>query len=79
MTMDAHPSQCRLILAELIRRHGQWVPMPELVAASGAYAVHSRISNLRAYGLQIETKIEGCRPRKSFYRLVSPLQEVMPL
>ena len=67
-------TQNAAILAELVRRHGQWVAMPDLAAAAGCYAVHSRISDLRAEGHQIETKVEGARPRKSFYRLTSPVQ-----
>lgn len=74
-----NPTQNQLVLAELVRRHGQWVPMPELAAASGAYAVHSRISDLRAAGLEIEVKVGGVRPRHSFYRLVSAVQEHLPL
>lgn len=72
-------TQNALILRELVRQHGRWVPMPELAAAAGAYAVHSRVSDLRAQGNEIEVKIEGTRPRRSFYRLVSPVQEEMTL
>lgn len=67
-------TQNEAVLAELSKHHGEWVPMPQLAQASGAYAVHSRISDLRADGHLIETKVEGTRPRKSFYRLVSPIQ-----
>lgn len=50
--------------------------MPELAAASGAYAVHSRVSDLRADGHQIEVRVEGTRPRRSYYRLVGrPVQQ----
>jgi len=51
-----HPSpkvketQCSVILARLKRARGRWVPMPELARVSGAYAVHSRISDLRERG-----------------------------
>lgn len=74
---DFSPTQCSLILAELTRRHGQWVSMPELAEVSGAYAVHSRISDLRADGYLIDVRQEGSRPRKSFYRLTSPLQKAL--
>lgn len=67
-------TQAQIILRELMLRHNQWVPMPELAAVSGAYAVHSRISDLRKAGHVIETREEGQRPRKSFYRLTSPVQ-----
>lgn len=67
-------TQNALILEALSRKHGQWVAMPELAAAANCYAVHSRISDLRAAGHVIETRAEGARPRKSFYRLISPIQ-----
>jgi hypothetical protein len=51
-------SQCELILARLALTPGQWVPMPELAEHSGAYAVHSRISDLRKNGHNIEHKNE---------------------
>lgn len=31
-------TQNEAVLAELMKRHGEWVPMPQLAAASGAYA-----------------------------------------
>jgi hypothetical protein len=65
-----NPTQCELILRELLAHAGEWVPMPQLSRASGAYAVHSRISNLRERGFKIETHVEGQRPKKSSYRLV---------
>ena len=78
------PTQVERILAVLTQRHGQWVPMPELARESGAYAVHSRISDLRKDGWVIETKIERVRGRRtqaSYYRLLTPVprQEVLPL
>lgn len=69
------PTQVSLILRELARRHGQWVPMPDLSEVSGAYAVHSRIADLRQSGHVIEVRVEGTRPRRSYYRLTSPIQE----
>lgn len=46
--------------------------MYELFALSGAYAVHSRISDLRKCGCRIECKIVGRGDGKtiSFYRLM---------
>ncbi len=64
------PTQNELVLAELQRRQGEWVEMPRLCAVSGSLNVHSRISNLRDAGHQIEWKWEGHRPRRSFYRLI---------
>ncbi len=73
-TRDAHkPTQCALILTALQQRVGQWVPMPELVAICGGYAVHSRISDLRSAGHRIEHKNEWQGKQcHSFYRLVGP-------
>lgn len=57
--MTTHPnratgeSQCDAILARLRLARGAWVPMPILAAESGAYAVHSRISDLRRRGHRI--------------------------
>lgn len=64
-------SQCESILARLRERAGQWVPMPELCRVSGAYACHSRISDLRARGYEIEQQsTRAGRTVKSAYRLV---------
>ena len=77
-TLTAHPvtaagtSQVELILARLQETPGKWVAMHLLGHASGAYAVHSRISDLRRQGHVIEHTSErhghACH---SFYRLVS--------
>ena len=65
------PAQADIILAELRRFAGEWVPMPQLAALSGAYAVHSRISDLRKRGYEIDHKneVSAGRVTKSFYRL----------
>lgn len=65
------PSQCQAILDELLKTPGQWVPMPQLVVVSGAYAVHSRVSELRDRGHHIEARVEIGRPSKSFYRITT--------
>lgn len=62
-------SQCSKILACLRRRIGHWVSMPRLVAASGSFVVHSRISDLRHAGFNIANRVKPGRPCKSFYRL----------
>lgn len=69
---DPHkPTQCALILTALQQRVGEWVPMPELYQLSGAWAVHSRISDLRRAGHQIEHRNEWHGGQcHSFYRLV---------
>jgi hypothetical protein len=61
-------TQCELILAAL--ESGEWVPMPTLALVSGSYNVHSRISDLRKAGFQIEhrNQHEG-RTIKSEYRM----------
>jgi len=70
-TEHAQPTQAARILARLMESRGRWVPMPELAALSGAYAVHSRIAELRDRGYQIETKVVRChRVKHSFYRLI---------
>lgn len=63
-------TQAAAILDELRRNAGQWVSLPRLHEVSGAYAVHSRVSDLRADGHVIEVRQEGHRPRRSWYRLV---------
>ncbi len=63
-------TQCDKILGALMDRRGEWVAMPDLWRASGAFAVHSRIADLRARGHSIDQRgenVEGVR--HSFYRL----------
>ena len=65
-------SQCDLILAALERADGRWVGLPDLHKASGSMAVHSRIADLRARGLQIEHRNERVgRMVHSSYRLLT--------
>lgn len=78
-------SQSAAILRELQAAPGQWIPMPALAAASGAYAVHSRIADLRAAGHRIENRVlppsGPTGPRRSEYRLALPrlTQQALPL
>jgi hypothetical protein len=51
-------SQCDKVLARLEDSAGAWVSLPELVRVSGAYAVHSRVSDLRRRGYSIEQASE---------------------
>lgn len=74
--MTTHPilstgaTQCEQILARLELSPGGWVAMPELARLSGAYAVHSRVSDLRRNGHAIEHRNERHGRRcLSFYRL----------
>ena len=67
-------SQCDRIERVLRDRAGEWVPMPDLWRASGAFAVHSRISDLRRRGLAIEHRNErksADGSTHSFYRLTA--------
>jgi hypothetical protein len=74
--MTTHPlpaaglSQCDLILARLVNTPGEWVPMPALARISGAYAIHSRIADLRRRGHRIDHQNRRAgRKIHSFYRL----------
>lgn len=70
-TLDVGPTQAQCILRELDRRRGQWVSLPELCRVSGAYAVHSRISDLRQLGHAIEHRCgRAGRTVLSWYRLL---------
>jgi len=64
-------SQCERIRAALEARAGEWVPMTDLWRASGAFAVHSRIADLRKRGLVVAHKNERQPDGEvhSFYRL----------
>lgn len=72
-----NPSQADKILKRLQETPNEWVPMPELAQISGAYAVHSRITNLRKRKLTIPNRQEpdlrgGSRKRLSYYKLITP-------
>jgi hypothetical protein len=70
MTATAPASQNNRILAVLLERLGEWVPMPELATAADCYAVHSRAADLRRDGYPVECHVERLgRVKKSFYRL----------
>jgi hypothetical protein len=70
MSTHTQPTQANVILAELEKNIGQWVPMPHLARISGAYAVHSRIAELRKRGHSIGTHVKNVGHLKhSFYRL----------
>lgn len=74
-TEHPHPptkkTQCDLILAELRRRAGRWVPMPELWQCSGSFVPSVRISDLRRRGWKIENKVtRRGRTIHSFFKLL---------
>ncbi len=76
MNANTQPTQANVILAELEKHIGQWVPMPHLANVSGAYAVHSRIAELRPR-IRLEGKTiyhrneQSGRKKQSFYRLAA--------
>ena len=54
---------------------GEWLAMPDLVRVVGAYAIHSRVAELRKRGMMIVNKRvrePGSRLCHSFYRYVPP-------
>ncbi len=64
-------TQNAAIAAILKGRPQEWVPMRELMHASGSGNVHSRIADLRRRGLEIEHRNERHgRAIHSFYRLM---------
>jgi len=66
----AGTSQCDLILARLKRTPGEWVPMVALARTARAYAVHSRISDLRLLGHTIYHRNERTGKKvRSYYLL----------
>jgi hypothetical protein len=67
-TTRAGQSQNAKLRDYLLARPNVWLPMPTLADAIDAYAVHSRIADLRKSGMTISHKSEGQSPRKSFYR-----------
>ena len=73
--MNTNPSQAGAILTRLqaAREFNGWVPMPILSDVSGAYAVHSRIAELRRRGHRIENKVTRQQDGKrlSWYRMVT--------
>ncbi len=71
-SLTAGASQCDLILAALERRAGRWVGLLDLHQASGSMAVHSRIADLRARGLEIQHRNQRVgRMIHSSYRLLT--------
>jgi biotin operon repressor len=73
----AGKSQAQTILECLQLHRGAWVSMLHLHQQSGSMAVHSRISDLRSAGHDIEHKNETVeRIVHSYYRLkpIAPIQ-----
>ena len=69
----AGTTQCGAILARLEAAGGDWVPMPNLAHDSGAFAVHSRVAELRKRGHAIEQRSDRHGRRVlSYYRLANP-------
>lgn len=62
-------TQTDLLREFLMARPRRWCAMPRLAEEIGAYAVHSRVADLRAEGLVVVNKIRCHRGRRwSFYR-----------
>ena len=63
----AGTSQCAAILAYLKAAGRAWVAMPVLAKASGAFAVHSRVAELRKRGHRIKHRndLDGRRSGRS--------------
>ena len=73
-TSAAGLTQNDRILTRLCQAVGDWVSLPDLVACSGAYAVHSRVADLRKAGYVIEQEsVRRAGKVHSFYRLISML------
>ena len=59
MTRLTENSQCAKILRRLQQSPGEMVPMPELVAVSGSYNIHSRVDELRSkHGIEIHNDVD---------------------
>ena len=68
---DNAPSQKHEILRTLRRQRGKWVPVIDLMEASGSLRVGARIYDLRRAGLRIENRCENSgKMRHSSYRLL---------
>lgn len=68
--MNTNPTQAECILRVLEKRRGTWVSMPTLAEQSGAYAVHSRVAELRKRGHRIGNQVmRHGHQAVSFYRL----------
>ena len=70
--MNTRPSQAKLIHAALERKRGCWVSLLHLHHVSGAFAVHSRVAELRRRGYSIENRTERAEDGacESWYRLI---------
>jgi len=69
------PTQNDKLIEVLHAAEGEWVSLPDLVQAVGAYSIHSRCADLRKMGLNVENRVEYSpitRKRHSFYRLLAP-------
>jgi hypothetical protein len=67
-------SQTDKLIDRLQTDLGTWVSLPTLVGYTGAYAVHSRVSDARKRGCVIEQKTvrQEDGSNHSFYRLLQP-------
>jgi len=66
-------SQASKILSVLMERRGEWVPMPDLWRASGAFAVHSRVADLRQAGHDVRQQSSVAPDGTCLSRYMIPL------
>ncbi len=66
-------SQINRILDHLMEHKENWVSMPSLVHVSGSYNIHSRITELRKKGHNIESLVKPMPDgsKHSSYRIIS--------
>lgn len=63
------PSQNERLESLFRSRPNEWLPMTDLGRAIGAWAVHSRVADLRAHGMDIENRTQKDDGETlSFYR-----------
>jgi biotin operon repressor len=78
-SLTAGTSQCSAILELLTASNGRWVPMIDLHRVSGSMAVHSRISDLRERGHDIQQRSERVGKSVRSYYSLTPATGQLPL
>ena len=69
----ANLSQTDKLINYLHMAEGQWVGLPTLVSVCGGFAIHSRASDAKRRGVNIENRVENINGKKhSFYRILAP-------
>jgi hypothetical protein len=73
-------SQTDLLRTYLTARPGEWIPMPVLAEQIGAFAVHSRVSDLRRrFSMDVTNRVDRDPSGKSisYYRYSPPAQQTL--